>query len=143
MTEQLDGQVSMFDLVSQYGKTSLEHSVPTKEQTSKPSLKPCAKSKTPMLQYLCLKEINGFLPDASWETVTQLPGVFSTLNITEYPSDVRESTLSQILDLNAPEKYNLSEKACRGILRRAEQRGKELPSMLRDALNEVVGNSGI
>ena len=140
MTEQLEGQISMLDLVSGAGKTSQALFQATTAQTSKPSLKPCAKSKTPMLQYLCLKEINGFLPDASWEMVTQLPGVYSTLNITESPSDARECTLSQILDLNAPAKYNLSEKACRGILRRAEQRGKELPSMLRDALNEVVGN---
>lgn len=48
------------------------------------------------------------------------------------------STLSQILQANAPEKYYLSAKACAGILRRAEKRGKELPKMLKDALEEVV-----
>ena len=138
MTEQLEGQISMLDLVSQSGRTSPEPSVPIKEQTSKPSSKPCAKSKTPMLMYLCLRATSGFLPDASWEMDTQLPGVYSTLNITESPSDVRESTLSQILDLNAPAKYSLSAKACLGILRRAEKRGKVLPDMLREALNEVV-----
>jgi len=65
-----------------------------------------------------------------------------TLNFGEYPSDARESILSQILDLNAPEKYSLSQKACAGILRRAEKRGKVLPDMLRDALLEVVGSDG-
>lgn len=35
-------------------------------------------------------------------------------------------------------KYYLSPKACLGILRRAERRGKELPKMLKDALEEVV-----
>jgi len=65
-----------------------------------------------------------------------------TLNFGEYPSDARESTLSQILDLNAPEKYSLSPRACAGILRRAEKRGKTLPDMLKDALMEVVGSDG-
>lgn len=33
-----------------------------------------------------------------------------------------------------PEKYYLSPKACQGILRRASVRGKELPEVLRTAL---------
>ena len=65
-----------------------------------------------------------------------------TLNTGESPNAVRESTLSQILDLNAPAKYSLSPKACAGIIRRAAKRGKELPSMLREALMEVVGQAG-
>ena len=65
-----------------------------------------------------------------------------TLNFGECPSGERGSTLSQILDLNAPEKYSLSPRACSGILRRAEKRGKALPDMLRDALMEVVGSDG-
>lgn len=96
-----------------------------------------------MLQYLCLKETDGFLPDVSWGMVTALPGVSSMLNITESPSDVRESTLSQILDLNAPEKYNLSAKACLGILRRARKRQKELPPMLKEALLEAILITGM
>ena len=80
----------------------------------------------------------GLLQDASWVKATRLPGVSLTLNTTEFPSDARESTLSQILDLNAPEKYSLSVKACLGILRRAEKRGKVLPDMLKEALMEVV-----
>ena len=65
-----------------------------------------------------------------------------TLNFGESPNGVRESTLSQILDLNAPDKYSLSQRACSGILRRAEKRGKVLPNMLKDALMEVVGSDG-
>lgn len=61
-----------------------------------------------------------------------------TLNSGECPSVARESTLSQILEVNAPEKYYLSAKACAGILRRAEKRGKELPPMLKEALEEVI-----
>ena len=35
---------------------------------------------------------------------------------------------------NVPERFSLSPKACQGILRRAEKRGKELPDVLRLAL---------
>ena len=65
-----------------------------------------------------------------------------TLNTGECPNAVRESTLSQILDLNAPDRYSLSPKACAGIIRRAQKRGKELPDMLLEALMEVVGQAG-
>lgn len=127
---------------SLFGKMFPEPSPAIKEPISKPSSKPFVKSGgAPTLLYLSLRKEDGFLPGASWETVTALPGVSSTLNITECPSDVRESTLSQILDLNAPERYNLSAKACAGILRRAQKRGKELPPMLREALFEVVNAS--
>jgi hypothetical protein len=64
-----------------------------------------------------------------------------TLNTGECPSVARESTLSRILQANAPEKYYLSARACEGILRRAERRGKVLPPMLKEALDEVVSLS--
>ena len=67
-----------------------------------------------------------------------MPGVSMTLNIGESPNGERGSTLSQILQRSVPEKYCLSERACAGILRRAEKRGKELPAMLKEALEEVV-----
>lgn len=59
-------------------------------------------------------------------------------NFGEFPSVAAESTLSQILQVDAPEKYYLSARACQGILNRAERRGKELPKMLKDALEEAV-----
>lgn len=37
-------------------------------------------------------------------------------------------------------KYLLSKRACEGIVRRAEKRGKELPPVLKDALKEQIGN---
>jgi hypothetical protein len=49
--------------------------------------------------------------------------------------------LWQILQADAPEKYYLSARACEGILRRAERRGKALPPMLREALEEAVALS--
>lgn len=50
------------------------------------------------------------------------------------PQRAVASRLSQILEANAPQKYYLSAKACLGIIRRAERRGKELPPTLREAL---------
>lgn len=55
-------------------------------------------------------------------------------NFGESPSEERESTLSQILEVTAPERYNLSATACAGILRRARERGKQLPQRLEEVL---------
>jgi hypothetical protein len=38
-----------------------------------------------------------------------------------------------------PQRFYLSPKACAGILRRAEKRGKELPAALDRALRAVAG----
>ena len=126
---------------SLFGKTCQGPSQVTKAKTSGQSSRRSAKLENKPLMYLCLKETNGLLPGASWEMVTALPGVPSTLNTTECHSVGAESTLSQILEANAPEKYYLSKTACAGILRRAERRGKELPIMLREALEEVVSDA--
>lgn len=61
---------------------------------------------------------------------------YTTPNTSERHSDAGASFLSQILEENAPEKYSLSPKACLGILRRAERRGKDLPPMLKTALEQ-------
>lgn len=51
-------------------------------------------------------------------------------------------SLSDILETGAiPPRYYLSPDACRGILRRAESRGRELPEVLRQALEEQAGKS--
>lgn len=49
-------------------------------------------------------------------------------------SVAEESRLSQILEVNPLPKYNLTAKACLGILRRAERRGKDLPERLKQVL---------
>ena len=64
---------------------------------------------------------------------------FLTLNTSEWPKDAAVYSLSDTLETgDVPRKYFLSPKACVGILRRAEKRGKELPKALRNALNLVV-----
>ena len=60
-------------------------------------------------------------------------------NTGEHPKDVEESTLYSILEDKVQEKYYLSPTACQGILRRAENRGKELPTLLRVALTLQSG----
>ena len=66
------------------------------------------------------------------------PTEFWTLGISEYPSDGVASSLSDILETGeVPRRYYLSGRACRGILRRAEKRGKELPAALKDRKSVV------
>lgn len=60
----------------------------------------------------------------------------SMLSIGEFPKEENASTLSQILQVGVPEKYYLSQRACQGILRRASARGKELPEILKAALEK-------
>ena len=75
---------------------------------------------------------------ATPETDGALRTEFLMLNTGECPSVAVESTLSSILEVNAPEKFYLSAKACEGILRRAERRGKALPKMLKEALEQMI-----
>jgi hypothetical protein len=53
-------------------------------------------------------------------------------------------SLSDILETgDVPQRFFLTPKACAGILRRAEKRGKELPPQLRHALDAVVASGRI
>ena len=133
-------QMSFLDTLC--GKTSPERSVQTEDATSTPSSKRSAPSLTTDLMFLDLRTGAGNLLGAYWETTSALPGESSMRNTSESLSVAAESSLSEILQVDAPEKYSLSPKACLGILRRAEKRGKMLPDMLRDALMEVVGSGG-
>ena len=68
------------------------------------------------------------------------PTAFVTLSTGEFPSGAVVSSLSDVLETgDVPRKYFLSPKACRGILRRAAKRGRELPPSLRSALEQVAG----
>ena len=58
-------------------------------------------------------------------------------------SVVPSVTLSQVLETGKlPQRFYLSPKACLGILRRASKRGKDLPPMLKTAL-EQTAESGL
>ena len=93
-----------------------------------------SKSRTPRCLYL--KKDDGHTLTSIWETDGVWHTELSMRNISESPNAVVESTLSQILQADVPQKYYLSPKACQGILRRAAARGKELPEMLKTALEK-------
>ena len=110
-------------------------------QQTEQILEPCLKkSQKPVFQ--CLQVAGG--QPQEWlegEKLTQL-GECLTLNFGEYPNVERESTLSEILEDNVPEKYSLSPKACLGIIRRAKAKGRKLPENLRIALEQKIAEQG-
>ena len=57
------------------------------------------------------------------------------LNTGPAPREPIHRSLSEILESDPDAGYYLSGRACRGILRRAKERGKELPHQLKAALN--------
>jgi hypothetical protein len=62
-----------------------------------------------------------------------------TLSGSEWPSVVGVCSLSDVLETSdVQQRYFLSQRACAGILHRAERRGKKLPDQLRDALTAVA-----
>ena len=70
---------------------------------------------------------------------TAWPGECWIASISEWPNDAVVFSLSDILETgDVPQKFYLSPKACRGILRRAEKRGRELPSALRSSLEQTA-----
>ena len=69
-----------------------------------------------------------------WEDDGAWCGELTTRNTGECPNAVVVSRLSQILEETPHPKYNLTAKACQGILRRAERRGKDLPKLLKAVL---------
>ena len=153
----------------QFGRTSQELSaqeVP-KAEISDVSSRNWLESKTLKFQYLCLtresgcpqdiseaiaglshgepmmhsigechsvEEESAFLPDS-----TQPMQPKSSLNFSEEPTIPKPSKLSQILEVNPDPKYHLSPKACIGILRRAEGKGKKLPDLLERTLKIQSG----
>ena len=147
MCKNLEGQVGLFDLDTSSGKTCLEHSqvASQKDQTSRRSSKKSSKSQSRMPVCKCayltedgqspgvitLRMVNG-----------QLLGDFTMPSFGEYPSEENVSLLSQILEDCPHPKYSLSAKAVVGILRRANKRGKTLPTELRLALQNQSGVVG-
>ena len=86
-----------------------------------------------------------WLPVPAWLPVTldSSSGLLWTRNSSLWRSGASVCSLSQILETGTVDRrYYLSAKACRGILRRAEKRGKleTLPEALRLALEAVAGS---
>lgn len=150
-------QMSIFDLDLSFGKTSQELLQATEGKILEPCWKNFVESKKTTFQFLCLTADVGRIAEQSSAMASLLRGDLWTLNTSEYlnvesvsPSWLttggqtqrtyyyRESRLSEILQTDASEKYYLSAKACEGILRRADKRGKELPEVLKTALENQI-----
>lgn len=118
------------------GKTSPVRSVQTTEKISELSSKNSARSKIIQPLFLDLRQPkeNGEQQGLSWQTDIHLLGESSMHNFGEFPNAVEESSLWQILEVEVPEKYYLSKRACRGVLQRAAKRGVELPPILLTAI---------
>lgn len=143
----MDGQVTWSDLGFSFGRTLSEHSAATEDGTSTPCWKKLRVSQNQDFLYLdCRKSGNGQKQEPSTVMGGLSLGELTTLKTGEKPSETavqeilsvwgphsvaEESRLSQILEANPLPKYNLTAKACLGILRRAERRGKELPKLLK------------
>lgn len=126
---------------SPYSKMSPDSSQARKAQTSEPCSRRSSASATIPFLFLNLRRENGSMPERSWATISPSHGAFRARNTGACPREEIASTLSSILQPDAPEKCYLSSRACEGILRRAKRRGKELPPMLREALEEVLASS--
>lgn len=82
------------------------------------------------------------LGESYWEMTSPWLGGSSILNTGPAPLSAEDVySLSQILQPRPPRKYYLSRTACLGILRRARERGKELPPQLHAALMAQAGLS--
>lgn len=148
----MDGQVTWLDLGISCWKTWPEPLAATKEKTSQPCSKRSSKSssrKPPVLKCLKRAGLPGGDTTMRWEDDGAWCGALMTRNTGEKPSETavqemcsvwgphsvaEESRLSQILEETPLPKYNLTAKACQGILRRAERRGKDLPKLLKEVL---------
>lgn len=91
-------------------------------------------------QYCDLTPGHGdLLGDAHWESRSPVLEDGSILNTGVAPRDPIYSSLASVLEDHPDKKYYLSRTACLGILRRAEERGKELPAQLKAALMAQAG----
>ena len=137
-----DEQVSLFVLGGFCGRTSREHfrAERRKERTSALSWRRSQELIAVPYMYLDLTPGHGnLLGDFTWEIRSPWLGERLTLNTGVSPRGARGSSLSQILEDSVPKKYYLTPTACLGILRRARERGKELPLRLKLALEIQAG----
>lgn len=139
MTKQTEGQLTLFDLGTWSGRMYPEPSPAQTERTSGRFLKKPAELLTVPYLYFDLREGYGNLLGSYWEINSPLLGEFMMLNTGPSHKGAKESILSQILEDTPHPKYYLSRTACLGILRRARKRGKELPPVLKQALEIQAG----
>ena len=132
----MEGQVSLFGPESPCGKmcpAPIAAGHPA-AATIKRSSRRSSTLRNHTFMWLNLRADAGNMLGPCWEKDPAWLGSPGMLNTSECPKNVVESFLSQILEAAAPSKYSLSRKACLGILRRSDARGKPLPPALERAL---------
>lgn len=137
-----DVTLHVYDLDSWCGKMFPEPSPAAhqKEKTSGVSSRRSPELRSVVFQSLDLTHGHGnLLGESYWELISPWRGDASTLNTGVSPREENESSLSRILQDNPLKRYYLTKKACLGILRRAAERGKELPEKLKWALEIQAG----
>lgn len=138
-TKNADGQMCLFGQDSPYGRMSSERSAAQNPKIFRSSSRNFSTLRNHTLMLLDLRPGAGNMWGYCWEYDPVWLGPPGTLNTSECPKDVVVSSLSQILQDTVPYKYYLSPRACLGILRRAEERGKDLPPLLALALRLQAG----
>ena len=137
--ESVAGQVTMFGPDLDAGRTSPEPTAPQEGKTSEQCWKRSCGSKNHNFMLLDLRPGAGNILGPYWEINPVWLGQPGMLNFSESPRDAVVSSLSRILMDLAPSKYSLSRTACLGILRRAKEREKRLPTQLEKALRIQAG----
>ena len=149
-------QITMFDCQdSACSKMFPDCSPPTMAKTSGLSSKKWQGSRKTGFMCLIMSVGGGVTQELLSATASQSPGEFTTVVTGERPREgnaslfspismdylPRKSCLSEILEEHPDPKYNLSPKACLGILRRAVRRDKiaKMPEILVKALEKQAG----
>lgn len=134
-------QESLFGPDSWCGRTSSGRSAQTRETTSGPSSKRRSESQTRTRPtFHCLQRESGRWLTAGMGMDGPSPTEYSTRSFGECPSDAVESRLSQILEDTPHPKYSLSAKACAGIVKRVEQKGRNIDARLKVAIIMQAGD---
>ena len=145
-------QVSLCDLDTSWLRMFQDYSAAPRARIFGSYLQRSAES--PYQEYLSLdlRADAGYIVERSWQILFPWPGgcwtpvtgacplIWKDVALNPVPRNgAGASFLSQILQAGPPAKYYLSVPACLGILRRAAERGKELPAELKVALEAQAG----
>ena len=139
---QEDGQACLYDLDLCAGKT---FPVPFQVASRRAKISESFSRRLSALSSIPYQSLDltpgsgNLLGEFYWEILSPWRGDASMLNTGICRKDATESSLWQILEERPLPKYYLTRKACLGILRRAEERGKELPPQLKEALEVQAG----
>lgn len=143
---EMDNQLSLFVPDSLCGKTSPEP-FPAENQRARTSALSWRKlselSAIPFMSLDLTAGAGNLLGEFYWELISPWRGASSMLNTGASPRDAVASSLSQILEAAPHPRYYLTKTACLGILRRARERGKELPPQLKVALMMQAGLASV